>query len=85
MTVEGRPWPPPSAALGVLGAVGPAATVDFLRRVVTLTPAGRDHDHVPVIVYSDPATPDRLDAILEIGPDSLPARCIKDVGAVFGT
>lgn len=73
MTGEGRPWPPPSVALGVLGGMGPAATVDFLHRVVTLTPAGRDQDHVPVIVYSDPATPDRSDAILGVGPDPFPA------------
>lgn len=73
MTKDDRLWQPPPAALGVLGGMGPAATVDFLQRVVTVTSAGRDQEHVPVIVYSDPTTPDRSDAILGVGPDPLPA------------
>lgn len=59
--------------LGVLGGMGPAATVDFLARVVAITPATRDQDHVPTVVYSDPTTPDRSEAILAGGPDPLPA------------
>jgi aspartate racemase len=60
-------------ALGVLGGMGPAATADFLLRLARLTRAERDQDHVPTIVYSDPRTPDRSDAILGRGPDPLPA------------
>jgi aspartate racemase len=59
--------------LGVLGGMGPVATADFLLRLARLTPAGRDQDHVPTIVYSDPQTPDRSDAILGVGPSPLPA------------
>lgn len=66
-------WHPPQVFLGVLGGMGPAATVDFLARVVAATPAARDQDHVPVVVHADPTTPDRSDAILGIGPDPLPA------------
>lgn len=66
-------WQPPSTVLGVLGGMGPAATVDFLDRVVAATPGERDQDHLPVIVYADPTTPDRSDAILGVGPDPLPA------------
>lgn len=60
-------------ALGVLGGMGPAATADFLLRLASLTPAKTDQDHVPTVVYSDPQTPDRSDAILGIGPSPLPA------------
>jgi aspartate racemase len=59
--------------LGVLGGMGPAATADFLARLARLTPARRDQDHIPTIVYSDPQTPDRSDAILGRGPSPLPA------------
>jgi len=59
--------------LGVLGGMGPAATADFMARLARLTPADRDQDHIPTIVYSDPTTPDRSDAILGNGPSPLPA------------
>ncbi len=64
---------PDRPALGVLGGMGPAATADFLLRLARLTPADRDQDHVPTLVYSDPQTPDRSDAILDQGPSPLPA------------
>lgn len=50
--------------IGVLGGMGPAATVDFLAKLVAATPAARDQDHVPTIVYSVPQIPDRSSAIL---------------------
>src|SRR3982751_3722109 len=34
-------------ALGVLGGMGPLATVDFLRKLIEETPAQRDEDHIP--------------------------------------
>lgn len=74
MTIDGH-YPPHHATptLGVLGGMGPAATADFLQRLAHLTPAERDQDHLPTIVYSDPRTPDRSDAILGTGPSPLPA------------
>jgi aspartate racemase len=54
--------------------MGPAATVDFLAKLVRLTPAGRDQDHLPLVVVSDPRVPDRVAPILESrGPSPLPA------------
>jgi aspartate racemase len=50
-------------ALGVLGGVGPAATVHFLETLIATTPARRDQDHIETIVYNDPTVPDRTDAI----------------------
>jgi aspartate racemase len=55
--------------LGVLGGMGPAATVDFLDKLVKVTEADRDQDHVPVIVWGDPRVPDRTDALCHGGPD----------------
>jgi aspartate racemase len=50
---------------GVLGGMGPLATVDFLSKVVSLTPASCDQEHVPLIVHQVPQIPDRNRAILE--------------------
>ncbi len=58
--------------LGVLGGLGPAATVDFLAQLVRLTPARRDQEHLPVLAAILPQVPDRTDAILGRGPDPLP-------------
>ena len=60
------------ARIGVFGGMGPAATVDFMDKLVQLTPARRDQDHLPVIVASLPHVHDRSRAILGTGPDPLP-------------
>ena len=72
--------------LGVLGGMGPLATVDFLGKLVEETPARRDAEHIPVIVWSVPQIPDRPLAILEAGESPLPAmlagiRTLKGAGA----
>lgn len=48
-----------SRILGVLGGMGPAASVAFLARVQALTPAAGDEDHVRVIVDINPQVPNR--------------------------
>jgi aspartate racemase len=58
--------------IGVLGGMGPSATVDFMDKIVQLTPAVRDQDHLPVIVASLPHVHDRSSAILGRGRDPLP-------------
>lgn len=58
--------------IGVFGGMGPSATVDFMEKLVRLTPATRDQDHIPVIVASFPHTHDRSSAILGRGRDPLP-------------
>ena len=58
--------------IGVLGGMGPAATVDFLAKLVALTPATRDQEHLPVLVVNQPHIPDRSANILGDGPDPLP-------------
>jgi len=59
-------------ALGVLGGMGPLATVDFMRKVIEVTPVTRDQDHLPMIVHSIPQVPDRTAAILGGGESPLP-------------
>lgn len=58
--------------LGVLGGMGPLATVDFLQKLVATTPAQRDQEHVPTVVWNVPQIPDRQQAIASTGPSPLP-------------
>lgn len=55
--------------IGVAGGVGPAATVDFLDKVVRNTPAQRDQDHVKMVVEQNPQIPDRTAYLLGQGAD----------------
>ncbi|CAG0960534.1 aspartate racemase [Burkholderiales bacterium] len=63
----------PAFLLGVLGGMGPLATVDFLAKLVAATPADGDADHVPFVVASIPQVPSRVHAILADGDSPLPA------------
>lgn len=73
-------------AVGVLGGMGPAATLDFLARVRRLTPARRDQDHLRLIVDDNPTLPDRNLAIAGQGRSPGPemaamARGLERAGA----
>jgi len=59
--------------LGVLGGMGPLASAEFMRALTLLTPAARDQDHIPTILWSDPRVPDRTQARDHDGEDPLPA------------
>ena len=48
-----------SLTLGVIGGMGPAATVEFLARLQAYTPAEKDQDHIRVIADINPKAPDR--------------------------
>jgi aspartate racemase len=60
--------------LGVLGGMGPLATADFMKKLIELTPAKAEVDHIPLIVLSANDIPDRVAPILTgEGPSPLPA------------
>lgn len=58
--------------LGVLGGMGPLASAQFMLRLTLLTPASRDQEHIPTILWSDPRVPDRTKGKLSGGDDPLP-------------
>ena len=58
--------------LGVLGGMGPLASAQFMLRLTLLTPAARDQDHLPAVLWSDPRVPDRTAARLADGEDPMP-------------
>ena len=59
--------------LGVLGGMSPVASAQFMLRLTLLTPAERDQEHIPAILWSDPRIPDRTAAKYAGGEDPLPA------------
>lgn len=59
--------------IGVLGGLGPWATLDLFEKILRLTPAQRDQDHLRVIIDSNAKIPDRSPAILGRGDDPTPA------------
>ncbi|MDQ7828569.1 MAG: amino acid racemase [Armatimonadota bacterium] len=59
--------------IGVLGGLGPWATLYFFEQILRLTPAERDQDYLRVVIDNNPAIPDRTPAILAGGEDPVPA------------
>lgn len=53
--------------------MGPLAAAFFAGRVVQLTPAEADQEHIPVLLHNDPRIPDRSSALVGGGDDPLPA------------
>ncbi|MEM6775258.1 MAG: amino acid racemase [Pseudomonadota bacterium] len=75
--------------VGVLGGMGPAATIDLLQRVLALTPATSDSDHLRMLVDNNPKVPSRIAALIEgTGESPAPtliamARGLEAQGAEF--
>jgi aspartate racemase len=53
--------------VGVIGGMGPEATVDFQRRLIAAVPAHDDAGHIHVLVDNNPKIPSRIAALLEGG------------------
>jgi aspartate racemase len=63
----------PHRVVGVIGGMGPEATVDLMRRVIAKTPADDDQDHIHLIVESNPKISSRIAHLIErTGPDPTP-------------
>ncbi len=72
--------------IGVLGGMGPWATLDFFEKILRLTPAKTDQEHLRVIIDNNPKIPDRSPAIVGMGEDPTPAlvagaRTLQQAGA----
>lgn len=73
---------------GILGGLGPEATVDFMARVVAATEARCDQDHIRMLIDHNPTVPNRHDAIAgnsaSVGPDlAAMAKGLESAGADF--
>ncbi|MEM7222854.1 MAG: amino acid racemase [Pseudomonadota bacterium] len=75
-----RSGPAEPRKIGVIGGVGPAATVDFMDKVILHTDACRDQEHVKMVVEHNPQIPDRTENLIASGDDPtipLYAACKK--------
>lgn len=50
--------------VGILGGMGPQATVDLMSKVIAATPSVEEADHVRMLVDCNPQVPNRTDALL---------------------
>ena len=60
---------PALRTVGILGGMGPEATVLLMSRIIAATPAQDDCDHIPLLVDHNPQVPSRIRALLEGGGD----------------
>jgi aspartate racemase len=63
--------------VGILGGMGPEATVLLMQKVLALTPAQDDADHIPLLVDQNPQVPSRIRHLIE--------RTGEDPGPVLAT
>lgn len=50
--------------LGIIGGMGPLATADLFHKIVSLTDADSDEEHIRIVIDNNPKIPDRTKAIL---------------------
>ena len=55
--------------LGLIGGLGPAATVDLYDKIVKASPAKNDQEHFKVVIEQNPQIDDRTACLLNGGPD----------------
>lgn len=73
--------------VGIIGGMGPEATILLMQKVLAAVPAQDDADHVPLIVHQNPQVPSRIKALIDgTGADPAPtlarmARALAAAGA----
>lgn len=72
--------------IGIIGGMGPEATIDLFQKIVKATPARTDQEHLRILVDCNPKIPDRVKAIFEqaenpLGPLIATAQNLERSGA----
>lgn len=78
----------PLKTIGILGGMGPEATVDLFSKIVKGTQVQKDQDHLRILIDNNPKIPDRTLAIVGKGPSPLPSllecgKKLERMGAHF--
>ena len=60
--------------IGIMGGMGPAATADLMMKIIEMTAADSDQEHIPMIIDNNTRIPDRTAAILSGGADPVSKR-----------
>lgn len=58
--------------IGIIGGMGPLATADLFRKIVTNTNASTDQEHIKILIDNNTDIPDRTEAIINNGKNPLP-------------
>lgn len=74
--------------IGIIGGMGPLATADLFKKIIDLTDAHSDGEHLRILIDNNTAIPDRTAAILHGGDSPVPeliksANALADAGADF--
>lgn len=74
--------------IGIIGGMGPLATVHLYERIVFRTKASKDQEHIHVLIDSNTNIPDRTKAIIGQGLDPTvelikSAKKLENIGADF--
>ena len=64
--------------IGVIGGMGPAATIDLLGKIYASSSAVYDQQHVRVLVDIDPSIPDRTEAVLSNQYQGIVAHLLRN-------
>ena len=59
-------------SIGIIGGMGPMATVDLFQKIISLTKARSDYEHIHIYVDCNPSIPDRTAALLQSGESPVP-------------
>lgn len=76
-------------SVGVLGGIGPLATVYFMDLIIRMTEAETDQEHINMLVSNHATIPDRTDYILGKSEDSPlkdmtdDAKMLEEAGCLF--
>ena len=74
--------------IGIIGGMGPLATADLFKKIITNTKVLKDQDHIRVLIDNNTEIPDRTAAILNNGENPIPqltksAKLLENMGADF--
>ena len=74
--------------IGIIGGMGPMATADLFTKLIQMTDAACDAEHIHILIDNNPKTPDRTSAILRGTESPLPyliqsANRLQIAGADF--
>lgn len=72
------------ATIGILGGMGPLATLDFVQKIIHHTHAGSDQENIPLQIHCVPQIPDRTAFLMGDGESPLPALT-KGLNTLIGT
>ena len=67
--------------IGIIGGMGPYATVDFFRNILDSTKVTKDFEHIPLVIHNDATVPSRTRAILYNEESPVP-RTVENIQSI---